>query len=238
MTLSIRRTALALVALAVLLLGGWLALSLLGPSWAASIPGGASVRRVNRQAGQWLLDRSSPLPDCPTGDGATAVPAGGPAGSGVQKAREAVEGLFRWTDERGVVHFVGEEELVPEQHRARARIRSLPLLTVYHGQYSRVRHGAGDVAPAEPRPSAPGAGARAVVYSAAWCGACQKTKAWLAEQGVQLEERDIDEDPRALAELVAIAGKDPAIPVTVIGKKAVGGFDPAELRRALAAARR
>jgi glutaredoxin len=55
---------------------------------------------------------------------------------------------------------------------------------------------------------------------------------------VAVEERDIDRDPRALAELVAIAGKDAAIPVTVIGKKAVGGFDPAELRNALAAARR
>ena len=233
MNLNIRRTALALVVLAVLLPTAWLALSLLGPSWAASIPGGTAVRRVNREAGQWLLGRSSPLPDCPTGDGATA---GEPTGSGMKKARDAVEGLFRWTDERGVVHFVDEEERVPEQYRARARIRSLPLLTVYHGQYSRVRQGAGEVAPAEPRPSAPGT-ARAVVYSAAWCGACKKTKAWLATQGVQLEERDIDKDPRALAELVAIAGKDPAIPVTVIGKKVVGGFDPVELQRALAARR-
>lgn len=223
MTPSIRRTALALATLVALLPGGWLALSLLDPSRAGSIPGGAAVRRLNREAGQWLLDRSLPLPDCPTGDGAP---------------REAVEGLFRWTDERGVVHFVDEEERVPERHRARARIRSLPLLTVYHGQYSRLRQGAGDVAPAEPRPPAAGAGARAVVYSAAWCGACQKTKAWLAQQGVQVEERDIDKDPKALGELVAIAGKDPAIPVTVIGKKAVGGFDPAELRRALAAAHR
>ncbi len=233
MNQRIRRTALALLALA-LLPAAWLALSLLSPSWAASIPGGAAVRRANREAGQWLLGRSSPLPDCPTGDGGTAV-AAEPAVGG---ARDAVEGLFRWTDERGVVHFVDEVERVPERYRANARIRSLPLLTVYHGQYSRVRQGAGEVAPAEPRPSAPGTGARAVIYSAAWCGACKKTKAWLAEQGVRLEERDIDKDPRALAELVAIAGKDPAIPVTVIGKKAVGGFDPVELRRALAAARR
>ena len=155
----------------------------------------------------------------------------------MEKPREAVEGLFRWTDRKGVVHFVDEVERVPEPHRAAARIRSLPLLTVYHGQYSRLRPGAANVAPAEPRPSAPGAGARAIVYSAEWCGACKKTKAWLAEQGVAVEERDIDRDPRALAELVAIAGKDAAIPVTVIGGKAVGGFDPAELRSALAAHR-
>ncbi|HEY6105598.1 MAG TPA: glutaredoxin family protein [Anaeromyxobacteraceae bacterium] len=227
---------LALLALVLLVAGSWLALSLADHSWATGVPGGAAVRRLNREAGRWLLDRSSPLPDCPTGDVATAA-AGEPAGGGAEKAREAVEGLFRWTDEKGVAHFVDEEERVPERYRAGAKIRSLPVLTVYHGQYSRLRQGAGDVAPAEPRPSAPGAGARAVVYSAEWCGACQKTKAWLREQGVAVEERDIDKDPRALAELVAIAGKDPAIPVTVIGKKVVGGFDPAELRSAIAAHR-
>ncbi|HET6922668.1 MAG TPA: glutaredoxin family protein, partial [Anaeromyxobacteraceae bacterium] len=159
------------------------------------------MRRWNREVGRWLLDRSSPLPDCPTEDGAAAA-AVEAAGGGVEKPREAVEGLlFRWTDEKGVEHFVDEEERVPGRHRAAARIRSLPPLTVYRGQYSRLRPGAADVAPAEPRPSAPGAGARAIVYSAEWCGACRKTKAWLAEQGVAVEERDIDRDPRALAEL-------------------------------------
>lgn len=212
--------------------GVWLGLSLLGPP----IPGGAGVRRLNREAGQWLLERSSPLPDCPTGDGATAD-TGERSGGEAEKAREAVEGIYRWTDQRGVTHFADEEERVPEGHRAGAKVRSLPLLTVYHGQFSRLRRGAGGVAPAELRPSVPGAGARAVVYSAEWCGACKKTKAWLRHRGVAVEERDIDKDPRALAELVAIAGKDPAIPVTVIGGKAVGGFDPAELASALAAVR-
>lgn len=194
------------------------------------------MRRLNREAGQWLLDRSSPLPDCPTDDGATADH-GERSGGGAEKAREPVEGIYRWTDQQGVTHFVDEEERVPEGHRAGAKVHSLPLLTVYHGQFSRLRRSAGGVAPAEPRPSAPGAGARAVVYSAEWCGACRKTKAWLRQRGVAVEERDIDKDPRALAELVAIAGKDPAIPVTVIGGKAVGGFDPAELGSALAKSR-
>ena len=137
-----------------------------------------------------------------------------------------------------MTHLTDEEGRVPERHRAGSKVRTLPLLTVYRGEYSRLPGGAAAVSPAAPRPSAPGGGARAVVYSAAWCGACKKTKAWLAEQGVSVEERDIDRDPRALSELVSIAGQNPSIPVTVIGGKAVGGFDPEELRRALAAAGR
>ncbi len=176
------------------------------------------MRRLNRRAGQWLLLRAAPLPDCEAGAGAAEV-----------------TGLYRWTDERGVEHFVGDEALVPERHRAGARIRSLPPLTVYRGEFSRLRPGAAGVTPAAPTPRAPEAGARAVVYSAAWCEACKKTKAWLAARGVAVEERDVEKDPAALAELVALAGKDPAIPVTVIGRKVVGGFDPAALRGALEA---
>lgn len=237
MTLALGRTAVAIAALGALLAGGWAGLSLLDPSRAAQVPGGVTVRRLNGALGQWLVDRSAPLPDCPD-DAAVASAAGQPRAGGAPDPREAVEGLYRWTDERGVTHFTDEEERVPERHRAGSKVRTLPLLTVYHGEHSRLPGGASAVSPAAPRPSAPGPGARAVVYSAAWCAACKKTKAWLAEQGVAVEERDVDRDPRALSELVAIAGKNPSIPVTVVGGRAVGGFDPDELRRALAAARR
>lgn len=238
MTLTIGRIAVAAAGLCAALAGGWLSLSLLGPSRAAQVPGGAMVRRLNRDLGQWLLDRSTPLPDCPQEGGGAAAAAGQARAGGAADAGEAVEGLYRWTDEKGVTHFTDEEERVPEPHRAGSKVRTLPLLTVYRGEYSRLPGGASAVSPAMPRPSVPGAGTRAVVYSAAWCGACKKTKAWLAGQGVTVEERDIDRDPRALAELVAIAGKAPSIPVTVIGGRAVGGFDPDELSRALAAAGR
>ncbi len=231
MTLAIGRTAVAIAAFGAVLVGGWVGMSLLDPARAAQVPGGAAVRRLNRDLGQWLLDRSTPLPDCPADGGVAAAR----PGAGGADPREAVEGLYRWTDEKGVTHFTDEEERVPEPHRAGSKVRDLPLLTVYRGEYSRLPGRAAAVAPAMPRPSTPGAGTRAVVYSAAWCGACKKTKAWLAEQGVTVEERDIDRDPRALAELVAIAGKNPSIPVTVIGGKAVGGYDPDELSRALAA---
>ena len=226
------RTAVAAAAVAAVLLGCWAGLSLLDPARAAQVPGGAAVRRVNRDVGQWLLDRSTPLPDCPAD--AAAAGAGQPRAGGAADPREAVEGLYRWTDEKGLTHFTDEEERVPERYRAASKVRALPLLTVYHGEYSRLPGATAAVSPAAPRPSGPGAGARAVVYSAAWCGGCKKTKAWLAEQGVAVEERDIDRDPRALSELVAIAGQNPSIPVTVIGGQAVGGFDPDGLRRALA----
>ena len=93
-------------------------------------------------------------------------------------AVNAAAQVYRWTDEKGLTHFTDDEGRVPERYRAASKVRTLPLLTVYRGEYSRLPGPAAAVAPAMPRPSATGAGARAVVYSAAWCGARQKTQAF------------------------------------------------------------
>ena len=45
-----------------------------------------------------------------------------------------------------------------------------------------------------------------VVYTASWCGWCQRTLAWLDERGVPYENRDIEVDPRNREELIAKSG--------------------------------
>ncbi|MBL8954739.1 MAG: glutaredoxin family protein [Myxococcaceae bacterium] len=57
-----------------------------------------------------------------------------------------------------------------------------------------------------------------------------------APRGVQLDERDVDSDAAALAELKTVAGQS-AIPVTVIAGTVIGGYDPERLRAAVEAAR-
>src|SRR5512139_3794310 len=126
MPLTLGRIAVAAAALGALLLGGWVGLSLVDPSHAAQVPGGAAVRRANGAVGKWLLDRSTPIPDCPEGEVAAA--AGQPRAGGAEDPRESVEGLYRWTDEKGVTHWTDEEERVPERHRAGSKVRTLPLL--------------------------------------------------------------------------------------------------------------
>ncbi|MGH9408289.1 MAG: glutaredoxin family protein [Vicinamibacterales bacterium] len=59
-------------------------------------------------------------------------------------------------------------------------------------------------------------------------------KEFLSRAGYPFETRNVDEDDRAYDELMAM--RIMAVPVTVIDERIVRGFDPAQLREALAAA--
>jgi glutaredoxin len=67
-----------------------------------------------------------------------------------------------------------------------------------------------------------------VVYTASWCGWCQKTLAWLDERGVPYDNRDIDADPRNREELIAKSGGT-GIPLVVIGGTQIQGFAPDQM---------
>jgi glutaredoxin len=60
-------------------------------------------------------------------------------------------------------------------------------------------------------------------------------KAWLSREGVPFDAYNVDEDDRAYDELIARGFK--SVPVTIIGDRAVRGFDEAALADALAALR-
>ena len=57
-------------------------------------------------------------------------------------------------------------------------------------------------------------------------------KELLSREGVAFTARNVDEDDRAYDELIARGFR--TVPVTVIGERAIRGFDPAAIRAALA----
>lgn len=77
-----------------------------------------------------------------------------------------------------------------------------------------------------------------VVYGASWCGACQKTRAYLKKKNVPFVDKDIDEDSSAAREMRAKLSKaglrSQGIPVIDVGGKLMVGFDPGAIDRALA----
>jgi len=207
---------------AVVILGGlsaafWALMTFLPPNTARGFVGGSFVREANRAAGKWLRARSAPCASA--------------CGPEQEAASAPVEGMYSWTDEGGIAHYVEDPSQVPDRYRKGSKVESLPSLSTYSGAYSRLPSASSrGVKPAAR--IAPARGARAIVYSAAWCGACKDTKAFLKSLGVTVEERDIDKDPTAAAELAKIAGDDAGIPVTVLGGKVIGGFDEEALRTA------
>jgi glutaredoxin len=57
-------------------------------------------------------------------------------------------------------------------------------------------------------------------------------KEFLSRAGVPFEAKNVDEDDRAYAELIARGYR--TIPVTFVGERAIRGYDEAALRAALA----
>lgn len=74
--------------------------------------------------------------------------------------------------------------------------------------------------------------AKVTVYSTATCPWCKKVKAFLKEHKVSFTEKDVGEDTKAAQEMIAKSGQQ-GVPVTIIGKEIIVGFDEGKLRKAL-----
>jgi glutaredoxin len=64
-----------------------------------------------------------------------------------------------------------------------------------------------------------------IVYSAEWCGDCQKIKAFLADHNIPYENRDIIKEKHWGKELEAKTGKL-GVPYLLIGEEWVIGYEP------------
>lgn len=67
---------------------------------------------------------------------------------------------------------------------------------------------------------------RIIVYSAPWCAFCKTEKQYLEHLGVDFTVRDIEQDKRAMEELLEkVGGETSSVPVTDIDGIIIRGFD-------------
>ena len=64
---------------------------------------------------------------------------------------------------------------------------------------------------------------KVLVYSSNTCPYCTLAKDYLTEKGVEFEERNVQEDSQARAELMKMGHM--GVPVIVVGDKEIVGFD-------------
>jgi len=75
---------------------------------------------------------------------------------------------------------------------------------------------------------------KVIVYSTKWCAYCKMAKKYLADKGITIEEKNIEEDPDAHKELMdKVGGNFRGVPVIDIGGTIVLGFDRAKIDAAL-----
>jgi glutaredoxin-like YruB-family protein len=136
--------------------------------------------------------------------------------------------FYRYTDETGTVRFVTSLAEVPKHLRASARPVSNDRVQRAPSQppakRARVQRAEPTFERAAPR--------EVVVYTTSWCGWCRKTLAFLTEEGVDFENRDIEADDAWREELLEKTGST-SIPVVEIDGKIIRGYDPKRMAQLL-----
>lgn len=132
----------------------------------------------------------------------------------------AAQGIHRWTDERGRVHYGNE----PPRN---ARAIEVPERINTYGGPVEVRRVPGVV-------KTPGAAAAqpVVMYATAWCPYCKKARAYFQRNGIAYVEHDVEKSAEAKAEFARLGGK--GVPLIVAGRAAMSGFSESGFEALLA----
>ena len=126
-------------------------------------------------------------------------------GESVEEDDAAGSGFYKVVEANGIVRFVSSLAEVAAAQRTKAeRIDSQPS----------------------------GGGHEVVVYTTSWCGWCKKTRAWLDQQGVDYENRDVEANAEWAEEMHDLTGSG-GVPVIVIDGEVIKGFNPAQLEKLL-----
>lgn len=139
---------------------------------------------------------------------------------------EAPEPMVRYVDAEGSIRMVRGLAQVPAPHRANAVVLDRGNVNVV-GMPAPTAVAFQDWQP-DPNPNR----SEVVLFSAPWCGACERAKRHLDQRGVRYEERDIDADDSARQEVLRIVGHI-AIPLLEVDGRYLSGFRPDVYDRAL-----
>lgn len=150
-----------------------------------------------------------------------------------------MEGVYKYTDEQGVVHYTDSIAKVPARHRKRARhptgghVTIVPSTSIddlldRHGlDASRYRR-RGKKGKAQVRKHG-----RVILYTTSWCPACKRARAYLHARDVDFVEKDVERDRAALEEMLRKSGGARGVPVIDVRGTILRGFARGAIERAL-----
>lgn len=150
-------------------------------------------------------------------------------------------GVYKFTDDKGVIHYVDNIGKVPPKYRKKARhptggaVSIVPnssidevLLkhgitaeqfrqyTEKHGTKKRSRH------------------KKVVLYTTSWCPACTRARKYFNSRGVSFVEKDVERSKSNLEEMLRKSGGARGVPVIDIHGKVLRGFSQKAVERTLA----
>lgn len=117
--------------------------------------------------------------------------------------------VYRWVDDDGTVHFSDTPREPGQTQRIDVgEINTAKSVDVESIGTDEVSAGATEV----------------VLYSASWCGNCDRARAWFQQNDVPFVEYDVEDSRKGRGDFAAMGGK--AVPVIVVGDRKMVGFSP------------
>ncbi|MES9898761.1 MAG: glutaredoxin family protein [Sedimenticola sp.] len=114
----------------------------------------------------------------------------------------ALAEVFKWTDERGKVHFSDKKPQRLESSEVKLKINT----------YKSVSYDA----------SIFNTGKKVVMYSTSWCVYCKKAKKYFKKNNIRFTEYDIENNSKAKRQYKKMGAT--GVPVILVGNKRMNGF--------------
>jgi glutaredoxin 3 len=73
---------------------------------------------------------------------------------------------------------------------------------------------------------------KVILFSSSSCPWCSRAKNYLVQKGIRVKEIKVDRDPDAARDVVRMTGQM-SVPVLLIGRVKITGFDKAKIDRVL-----
>ncbi len=125
--------------------------------------------------------------------------------------------IYKWTDESGRVH-VGDRP----PSSVDAKLLKLRINTYQRGISGLSGIQGRDVNRARDK---------VTIYTTKRCGYCRKAKAWFRQNNIAYSERDIETSARARKEFDKMGAR--GVPVILVGRQRINGYNESRLRSAL-----
>lgn len=110
--------------------------------------------------------------------------------------------IYKWTDERGNVHFSDKKPANLESEEIQLQINT----------YESVSYDTSKV----------DTGKKVVMYSTEWCGYCKKARRYFVSKDIPFTEYDVEKNAKARKQYKAMGAR--GVPVILVGKQRMNGF--------------
>jgi glutaredoxin len=131
----------------------------------------------------------------------------------------AAQTIYRWTDDRGKVHYGNEPPRSVRAQPIADRVNSVSLPAAQSAA-----PGSTKTAAREPGP--------VVMYSTSWCTYCAQARAYFAANRIRYQDYDVEKSAAANAEYKRLGGR--GVPLIVHGGQTMSGFSEAAFKALVA----